>query len=153
VARKARVPRRLRERVARTAGFRCGSCRTPESIAGFRLSIEHIIPEAKGGKTVEVNLWLACHACNEIKGAQVQGRDPATGRRVRLWNPRRQAWSDHFSWTDDGTEIVGLTPCGRATVAALQLNRRELVAARSLWMQAGWWPPRDDRSTSSPPGS
>jgi hypothetical protein len=43
VAGKARVPRPLRERVARMAGHRCGYCRTPESIAGFRLSIEHII--------------------------------------------------------------------------------------------------------------
>jgi 5-methylcytosine-specific restriction endonuclease McrA len=66
------VPRRLRERVTRTAGNCCGYCRTPASIAGFRLSIEHIIPEAKGGKTVEENLWLACHACNEFKAARVQ---------------------------------------------------------------------------------
>jgi 5-methylcytosine-specific restriction endonuclease McrA len=67
VTRKARVPRPLRERVARTAGYCCGYCRTPQSIAGFRLSIEHIIPEAKGGQTVEENLWLACHGCNELK--------------------------------------------------------------------------------------
>lgn len=143
-ARKARVPYRLRARVARTAGYRCGYCRTPESIVGLRLSIEHIIPEAKGGKTVEENLWLACHACNEFKGARVQGRDPVTGRRTRLWNPRRQSWLDHFAWSDDGTEIVGLTACGRATIATLQLNRSELVAARWLWVQVGWWPPRGD---------
>jgi 5-methylcytosine-specific restriction endonuclease McrA len=76
---KARLPHRLREGVAKTAGYRCGYCRTPESIAGFRLSIEHIIPEARGGKNVEQNLWLACHACNEFKGVRVQGRDAATG--------------------------------------------------------------------------
>jgi len=35
----ARLPRRLRDDVARAAGHRCGYCRTPESIAGFRLSI------------------------------------------------------------------------------------------------------------------
>jgi 5-methylcytosine-specific restriction endonuclease McrA len=63
-ARKVRVPRALRERVARTAGYCCGYCRTPQRIAGYRLTIEHIIPEAKGGKTVEENLWLACHAWN-----------------------------------------------------------------------------------------
>ena len=141
---KARVPRPLRERVARMAGHRCGYCRTPESIAGFRLSIEHIIPEAKGGRTVEGNLWLACHACNEFKGARVLVRDPATGKRVRLWNPRRRKWPDHFSWSEDGTEILGLTPCGRATIDGLQLNQPELVAARSLWVQVGWWPPRSD---------
>ena len=79
MAGKARVPRPLRRRVARMAGYRCGYCRTPESIAGFRLSIEHIIPEAKGGQTVEGNLWLACHACNEFKG----GSHPRTGSRHR----------------------------------------------------------------------
>jgi len=134
----------MRERVARLAGQRCGYCRTPECIAGFRMSIEHIIPEAKGGQTVERNLWLACHACHETKGARTHVRDPLTGNRVRLWNPRRQRWPDHFDWSQDGTEILGLTPCGRATVAGLQLNRPELVAARSLWVQVGWWPPRSD---------
>jgi hypothetical protein len=142
MAGKARVPRDLRERVARAAGHRCGYCLTPESIAGFRLSIEHIIPEARGGLTVEENLWLACHACNEFKGARIHGKDPTTGRRARLWNPRRQRWNEHFSWSEDGTEMIGRTPCGRATVAVLQLNRPELVGARSLWVQVGWWPPR-----------
>jgi hypothetical protein len=36
---KARVPRRLRELVAMAAGYRCGYCRTPQTIAGFRLSM------------------------------------------------------------------------------------------------------------------
>jgi hypothetical protein len=150
MAGKARVPRHLRERVARTAGDRCGYCRTPQAIAGFRLSIEHIIPESKGGETVEGNLWLACNACNEFKAARTHARDPATGKRVRLWNPRRQKWSDHFAWSDDGTEVIGLTPRGRATVATLQLNRPELVASRSLWVQVGWWPPRANPVTDVP---
>jgi hypothetical protein len=142
---KARVPRHVRERVARSAGYCCGYCRTPQSIAGFRLTIEHIIPEAKGGRTVEANLWLACHACNEFKASRVHARDPGTGKRVRLWNPRRQRWPVHFRWSEDGTEILGLTPCGRATVIALRLNRPELVAARSLWVQVEWWPPRKEQ--------
>ena len=144
MAGKARVPRRLRERVARTAGHRCGYCRTPESIAGFRLSIEHIIPEAKGGQTVEDNLWPACHACNEFKGARTQGRDPATGSASGCGTRDGRNGPITFRWSEDGTEILGLTPCGRATVATLQLNRSELVAARSLWVQVGWWPPRSD---------
>jgi hypothetical protein len=143
-ARKARVSRRLRDQVARAAGYCCGYCRTPELIAGFRLTIEHILPEALGGATVEANLWLTCHACNEFKAARVQGQDPVTGKLVRLWNPRRQKWHDHFRWSDDGTEIISLTPRGRATVATLHLNRLELVGARSLWVQVGWWPPRAD---------
>jgi hypothetical protein len=146
VSGKARLPRRLRDRVALTAGYRCGYRRTPQSISGFRLSIEHIIPEARGGKTVEQNLWVACHACNEFKGARVLGRDSATGKRVRLWNPRRQKWLEHFCWSKGGTEIMGLTAYGRATVSCLRLNRRELVAARSLWVQVGWWPPQGEAS-------
>ena len=31
-----------------------------------------------------------------------------------------------------------------ATVATLHLNRPELVAARSLRVQVGWWPPRQE---------
>src|SRR5438309_1301918 len=143
-ARKKRVSRKLRERVTEASGRSCGYCRTPESLAGVRFTIEHIVPEARGGQTVFENLWLACHACNEFRGARVLGRDRATGRQVRLFNPRRQKWLDHFSWSQDGTEIIGVTACGRATVETLRLNRPELVAARSLWVQIGWWPPSEE---------
>jgi len=62
---------------------------------------------------------------------------------VRLFNPRQQKWSEHFAWSEDGTEIQGLTPYGRATVVALKLNNPEIVVARRLWVSAGWWPPED----------
>ena len=35
------------------------------------------------------------------------------------------------------------TPTGRATVAALNLNRLSLVKARQAWVAAGWHPPKD----------
>jgi hypothetical protein len=142
-SRNVRISRRVREQVSKQAGYQCGYCRTHQSIAGYRLTIDHIIPEARGGKNLEENLWLACVACNQYKGARVRGRDPKTERRVRLFNPRLQEWRAHFRWSEDGIEIIGLTPCGRATVTALQLNRAEIMAARWLWVQAGWWPPRD----------
>jgi 5-methylcytosine-specific restriction endonuclease McrA len=142
-ARKARISRRLREQVAEAAGYRCGYCRTPQHIVGYPLTIDHIVPEARGGTALEENLWLACVACNQYKGTQVSGRDTKTGRHVRLFNPRLQKWETHFRWNDDGTEIVGGTSCGRATVTALNLNRLEIVGARSLWAQVGWWPPTD----------
>jgi hypothetical protein len=105
--------------------------------------MDHIIPEAAGGRTSEENLWLACHSCNEFKGAQTHARDPQTGRYVRLFNPRRQRWHEHFTWSEDGTRVVGLTACGRATVTALQLNHEEIVRARRLWVSVDWWPPED----------
>jgi hypothetical protein len=144
VARKARIPRPLRERVARMAGYRCGYCRTPENIAGFRLSIEHIIPEAKGGQTVEGSSgWHAMHAMNSRARTH-----PCTGSSHRetcpIVEPAASEVARSFFGSEDGTEILGLTPCGRATIAGLQLSRAELVAARSLWVQVGWWPPRSD---------
>jgi hypothetical protein len=76
---KARIPPRLRDKVGQTAKCRCGYCLTPQLITGMRMQIDHIVPEAMGGATVE----------------------------------------------------------------ALRMNNADIVGARSLWVQAGWWPPED----------
>jgi len=107
--------------------------------------IDHIIPEAAGGQTVWDNLCVACHACNEYKGAQMQAPDPLTDELTTLFHPRRQPWRGHFCWSEDGSHIVGLTPTGRATVAALNMNHPVIVEARRRWVQVGWHPPPDDR--------
>jgi hypothetical protein len=60
---------------------------------------------------------------------------------VPLFNPRRQSWSEHFVWSDDGTRILGKTPIGRATIVALQLNNLISVVVRRHWVAAGWHPP------------
>ena len=106
--------------------------------------IDHIIPEAAGGQTARENLCLACHSCNEFKGAQVEVHDPLTGGRVLLFHPRRQQWREHFCWSEDGSEIIGLTPVGRATVAALNMNHFAIVEARRRWARVGWHPPQED---------
>ncbi len=36
-----------------------------------------------------------------------------------------------------------MTPVGRATIAALNLNRPSLVKARQAWVAVGWHPPKD----------
>jgi hypothetical protein len=123
------------------AGPRCGYCRTSSRVIGQRLTVEHIVPRARGGSSDEDNLWLSCRRCNEYKGTQVEAVDPETGLSVPLFNPRRQLWREHFAWSGDGTLILGVTPCGRATVIALQLNNVDIVAARQLWVAAGWHPP------------
>src|ERR1700689_364812 len=97
-----RIPVPLRKKVSQRSGFRCGYCLTPQAISGARLVIDHIIPEAAGGVTTEENLWLACHSCNEFKGAQSRARDPRTGRLTRIFNPCTQQWRDHFGWDESG---------------------------------------------------
>ena len=138
---KTKIPPRLRRKIELSAGYCCGYCLTPQRITGQKLQIDHIIPETLGGATVEENLWLACVSCNSFKGDTIQAPDPLTGQITPLFNPRSQIWIAHFAWSVDGTEIVGLTPIGRATCEALHLNHVDIVGARWLWVQVGWWPP------------
>jgi hypothetical protein len=60
---------------------------------------------------------------------------------VPLVNPRSQHWREHFMWSRDGIEIIGITPCGRATVEALRLNNENVVTARYVWTKVGFHPP------------
>jgi hypothetical protein len=108
------------------------------------LEIEHIVGKTRGGTDDENNLWLACRLCNNYKGIQDDGLDSETGQIVRLFNPRHQKWSDHFSWSADGTRVLGQTPCGRATVLSLQMNNLISIMVRREWVAAGWHPPSDD---------
>jgi hypothetical protein len=137
------VPEALRRKVAEAARQRCGYCLTPQEVSGAQMQVEHIIPLARGGTSDEENLWLSCAWCNSYKGVKTHGVDPLTGAEVPLFNPRNQLWAEHFSWSDDGTEIFGLTSTGRATVAALRLNNEYIVPARRNWVRAGWYPPRE----------
>ncbi len=138
---RAHIPKELRERVAAQARRRCGYCLTSEAVVGAPMEIDHIIPESLGGPTEENNLWLACSLCNDHKGDRIAALDPHAGEIVRLFDPRHQVWSEHFAWTPKGDRIVGLTPTGRATVVALNLNRPSLVKARQAWISVGWHPP------------
>lgn len=133
--------RDLRERIAEQARHRGGYCLTQEVVSGVPLTLEHIIPKAKGGQDIEENLWLSCRLCNEAKGVLIEAIDPHTGVYAPLFNPRTQVWAEHFAWNEDGTRIIGQTAVGRATVAALSLNGELRVRARALWVEAGWHPP------------
>ena len=137
------ISKALRDKVADEAKHRCGYCLTAEIVIGAPMELDHITPEALGGTSEEENLWLACSFCNSYKGDRLAAADPDTGEMVPLFNPRRQAWSEHFAWAENGTIIVGLTPSGRATELALHLNRSVLVRARQRWISVGWHPPAD----------
>jgi len=135
----------LRQRVADTFDHRCAYCHTAQRIIGPLLEIDHIIPQSRGGSSAEENLTLACPVCNSYKSDSVDAFDPGSGGLSSLFNPRTQVWAEHFAWRDGGAIVVGLTGCGRATVAALRMNDAEVVAARRLWIAVGWHPPAEDR--------
>lgn len=139
----AYVPKVLRERVSAQARHRCGYCLTTELLIGASMEIEHLLPRALGGLTAETNLWLACSLCNEYKGARIVAIDPISDLFVALFNPRQQDWHEHFAWNAQSDLIIGLTATGRATVAALRLNRPLLVRSRQIWVAARLHPPHD----------
>jgi hypothetical protein len=109
------------------AGQRCEYCRMHQSLQGASFHIEHIIPRSGGGSDNPDNLALACPSCNLHKSDRTEVTDPDSGEKTQLFNPRRNRWRDHFRWDD--YQIVGLTPIGRASVAALDFNhpRRLLI--------------------------
>jgi len=139
----AYISRELRRVIGETAHHRCGYCLHPEELLGMPLTIDHLIPQAVGGQTEEQNLWLACPSCNQFKGIQTFALHKSGDKMVRLFDPRRQPWHQHFEWSKDGSRIIGRTACGRATTEALQLNNPQAVVARRLWVSVGWWPPHD----------
>ncbi len=123
---------------------RCGYCLSPQRLVMARLEVEHVIPIARGGTDDESNLWLSCPLCNRHKSDRTHAIDPETGAEVPLFHPRDQRWSEHFRWSSDGLRVTGLTPTGRATVAALHLDDdADALIVRSYWVLAGWHPPAD----------
>ena len=99
------------------------------------------MPRVKGGTTTLDNLALSCQGCNNYKYTKTAGRDPVSGRSVPLFNPRVHIWEEHFIWIDDYSLIAGVTATGRATIAALRLNRVGVVNLREVLYRAGQHPP------------
>lgn len=126
-----------KEFVRRRAADCCEYCHTCGLNIGQTLHVEHIQPQ--GGDHPD-NLCLACPNCNLSKSIATQALDLETNREVALFNPRTQKWSEHFEWIENHTQIRGLTPTGRATVARLNMNRPRMILARRRWVQAGLHP-------------
>lgn len=139
----AYVPSDLKAQIRQVDRRRCCYCLTTEDNSGIPMSFEHIYPRSKGGVTAFQNLCLACRPCNEFKGDTTEGKDDRTGETVPLFNPRTQVWSEHFAWSQDGTQLEGLTPVGRVTVIMLRINHAAIVRARRRWVLGGWHPPTD----------
>jgi hypothetical protein len=122
------VPQRVAADVARRAADRCEYCRLSQEGQEARFHVDHVVPSSSGGSDNLDNLALACVSCSLRKAARRHAIDPLTGEAVGLFNPRTQAWSDHFLW--QGFVVTGLTATGRATIDALAMNRPLIIAIR-----------------------
>lgn len=136
------IPVAIRRIVEARSDNYCEYCYSPEAFATERFVIEHIFPRAAGGRSTLNNLAWSCIGCNGHKQAKTGAIDPVTKQFVRLFHPRQQVWREHFQWDIDPTKVIGITPCGRATVLALRLNRFGVVNLRSLLVLAKNHPPK-----------
>jgi hypothetical protein len=123
----------LRDLVRQRAGDRCEYCRLPQEFSELHFHIEHVTPRQHGGTEAPENLALACPDCNFAKGPNIAVLKTGGRRIVRLFNPRRDRWTQHFRF--DGARVVGKTPIGRGSVALLRMNDEERLRIRS-WLQS-----------------
>ncbi len=130
---------RLERLVWQRAQHTCEYCQMPQEYDELPFEIDHILARKHGGPTTAQNLALACFPCNNHKGPNIAGRDPRTGRIVRLFHPRHDKWPQHFQW--DGPFLVGRTPIGRETIAVLEINLPHRVALRQALIEENLFPP------------
>jgi hypothetical protein len=119
----------------------CEYCLSQSNFSADTFVIEHLIPLVKGGTNDLKNLALSCQRCNNHKFTATRAIDTVTGLIIPLYHPRIDVWEQHFQWSDDFTELLGISPIGRATVERLQLNRQGLINLRQVFVQVGLHPP------------
>ena len=141
---RPKLPDALKAEVRARAKSLCEYCHTDETWQYVPFTIDHVDPVSSGGATTRDNLALACFHCNRRKGSATRAADPATGQDVPLFNPRTQAWHEHFVWSSDGLDVVALTATGRATLRVLDLNRERVKRIREADVAVGRHPPEGD---------
>jgi len=137
-----RIPDTVKRIVATRANNICEYCRCLEDFSTQSFTVDHIKPRKVGGETILENLAWSCFGCNAYKHTKTEGIDPETKQKISLFNPRQQSWYDYFKWTENETEIIGKTPCGRATTLTLRLNRSGIVNLRTLLITVNLHPPK-----------
>lgn len=118
----------------------CEYCKLPQHLSVLPHEVDHIRARKHHGSHTVENTCIACAHCNAAKGANAAGYDPESGDLVPLFNPRADAWHEHFFW--DGAWLVGETPVGRATIDVLNINDPVCVDQRDLLIKANLFPPQ-----------
>lgn len=116
---RRQISKDIQTLVRQRAKCLCEYCHASEQWQYVEFTIEHIIPLTKNAADAIDNLALACFHCNRQKSNKTTAIDSDSGVEVTLFNPRIDIWSEHFIWSADKLYIIGLTPIGKATVAAL----------------------------------
>lgn len=141
---RSKLPESIQAQVRQRAVYLCEYCHASEQWQYVQFTVDHVVPLSLGGLDDLGNLALACFHCNRRKTNRLTAIDPQSNEEAALFNPRQQIWREHFVWSANGLLILGLTAIGRATVAALLLNRERVISIRAADKEIGRHPPADD---------
>lgn len=133
---KTYIPVILRRQITEAADNCCEYCRVPRAVAFASYHIDHIISEKQGGSTTFGNLALACRLCNLSKGSSIAAWHEHKDALIRLYNPRKDSWSQHFQFRPSGL-IAARTEIGQGTIKVLNLNDLNRLQARGVFIEAG----------------
>lgn len=143
------ISRKIRTKVANRAGHRCEYCLIGVDDVFLPHEIDHIISLKHGGDHHKSNFAYACFACNRNKGSDIASIVPPDTV-VRLFNPRKDAWEDHFEL--EGAEFIAKTEIGRATITLLKHNHPDRILERRELMVLERYPaPRIQEEEESDP--
>src|SRR6476469_6462531 len=132
------VPAELRRLVVARAEGLCEYCLIAEVDTFYGCQADHIISEKHGGATTADNLAMACVFCNQAKGSDVGSIDWDGNTFVRFFNPRTDAWADHFALVEG--RIEGTTPIGVVTARILGFNTADRVLERGVLQSSARYP-------------
>src|SRR4051812_30241919 len=90
----------IRRLITERAGGICEYCLISDEDSYYSHQIEHIISVKHGGLSEPENLALACVFCNRNKGSDIASVGIDSFDLIRFYNPRIDAWSDHFLLRD-----------------------------------------------------
>ena len=130
----------VRKLVTQRAENRCEYCLIHEDDTYIGCEIDHIISIKHNGSNQDSNLAFACLPCNRFKGSDIASLTDL-GELTPFFNPRKDIWSEHFQWSDDDLEMIGISPIGRATVHLLKVNRIGNINLRRLLKMVRLHPP------------
>ena len=117
----------------------CEYCHLHRETAFFTHEIDHIISLKHKGKNILSNLALACYYCNRNKGTDIGSiyKDQF----IRFFNPRKDAWRQHFQWDLQTATIQPLSPIGEVTAIILGFNQVDRIIERQILIDSNKYPP------------
>jgi len=148
----------IRQIVRLRARDACEYCLGPTT---GQYQIDHVIPEARwldyragrlsnamdlapgrSGPNHIANFAWCCPFCNQGKRQRVVYR--IGSQTIRLYDPRRDMWPEHFAFMNNYLFVVGITPIGIVTQRAVRFNDGGLdgpLGTRHDNILAGLYPP------------